>query len=93
MSKFMKALQKVGLVEIDETAERAAPTEPPVELGNEPEAGRVANEDLTRVASTPAPQAKPRATLPPAACPLPADAAMTAAEENGRRQHNSPDGP
>ena len=35
----------------------------------------------------------PKFSLPPATCPLPADAAMTAAEENGRRQHNSPDGP
>jgi cytochrome c peroxidase len=35
----------------------------------------------------------PAFASPPSACPLPADAAAVAAEENNRRQHNSPDGP
>ena len=35
----------------------------------------------------------PAFARPAAACPLPADAALEAAEENNRRQHNSPDGP
>lgn len=34
-----------------------------------------------------------RFSRPPAACPLQADAALAAAEENGRRQHNSIEGP
>ena len=35
----------------------------------------------------------PKFSLPPAACPLPADAAMTAAESNAAKLHNSPPGP
>ncbi len=35
----------------------------------------------------------PAFALPPAACPLPADAALAAAQENGRRLHNSVEGP
>ena len=34
-----------------------------------------------------------RFSRPPAACPVVADAALVAAEENGRRQHNSLEGP
>ena len=34
-----------------------------------------------------------RFSRPPTACPVKADAALVAAEENGRRQHNSQEGP
>jgi hypothetical protein len=66
MSKFMKALQKIGLVEIDETVQLEAPAEARAQPTAEP----MVSEDVMRVAPTPAPQHKSRATLPPEACQI-----------------------